>query len=295
MGDHTTLTYETRDRKAYLTLDRPERLNAIDDVMPAQIREAVERANDDDDVRDRAEVGGLHGLLAQAERLGDLRPQRLRLRRRLLDQDTTLLHAERGVVARAHEHEAGGDKLGAHLLAEAGRPDVEGSSVGALIGEVTKDLSTLMRQELELAKVEMKAEAKKAGQGAGMFAAAGFAGYNTMGMPTSTSTPMFAGQNSYFPSPTAGFQQQAMPMNMMMPGYAQPQMQMQMQPNAYQAAYGQQQMGYGMPMNMNMPMNMGMGVPPVGMAAGGGYEEGISPQQRDNIDRWRMSVAPAPQ
>ena len=60
---------------------------------------------------------------------------------------------------------------------DAGRPDVEGSSVGALIGEVTKDLSTLMRQELELAKVEMKVEAKKAGQGAGMFGAAGFAGY----------------------------------------------------------------------------------------------------------------------
>ena len=60
---------------------------------------------------------------------------------------------------------------------EAGRPDVEGSSVGQLIGEVTKDLSTLMRQELELAKVELKVEAKKAGQGAGMFGAAGFAGY----------------------------------------------------------------------------------------------------------------------
>ena len=60
---------------------------------------------------------------------------------------------------------------------EAGRPDVEGTSVGQLIGEVTKDLSTLMRQELELAKVEVKVEAKKAGQGAGMFGAAGFAGY----------------------------------------------------------------------------------------------------------------------
>ena len=60
---------------------------------------------------------------------------------------------------------------------EEGRPAVEGTSVGALIGEVTKDLSTLMRQELELAKVEVKAEAKKAGQGAGMFGAAGFAGY----------------------------------------------------------------------------------------------------------------------
>ena len=60
---------------------------------------------------------------------------------------------------------------------EAGRPDVDGTSVGQLIGEVTKDLSTLMRQELELAKVEMKAEAKKAGQGAGMFGAAGLAGF----------------------------------------------------------------------------------------------------------------------
>src|SRR5829696_4314073 len=62
-------------------------------------------------------------------------------------------------------------------VTDDGRPDIEGNSVGALIGEVTKDLSTLMRQELELAKVEMKAEAKKAGQGAGMFGAAGFAGY----------------------------------------------------------------------------------------------------------------------
>jgi hypothetical protein len=60
---------------------------------------------------------------------------------------------------------------------EEGRPAVEGTSVGQLIGEVSKDLSTLMRQELELAKVEVKAEAKKAGQGAGMFGAAGFAGY----------------------------------------------------------------------------------------------------------------------
>ena len=60
---------------------------------------------------------------------------------------------------------------------ETGRPDVEGTSVGQLLGEVSKDLSTLMRQELELAKVELKVEAKKAGQGAGMFGAAGFAGY----------------------------------------------------------------------------------------------------------------------
>jgi hypothetical protein len=50
-------------------------------------------------------------------------------------------------------------------------------SVGELLGEVTRDLSTLMRQEIELAKAEMKAEAAKAGKGAGMLGGAGFAGY----------------------------------------------------------------------------------------------------------------------
>ena len=66
--------------------------------------------------------------------------------------------------------------LGTPMTAE-GHPDVEGTSVGQLMGEVAKDLSTLMRQELELAKVEVKVEAKKAGAGAGLFGAAGFAGY----------------------------------------------------------------------------------------------------------------------
>ncbi|GAB3191888.1 hypothetical protein GCM10027261_03060 [Geodermatophilus arenarius] len=65
-------------------------------------------------------------------------------------------------------------------MTEAGRPDVGGTSVGELISEVTTDLSVLMRQELELAKAELKVEAKKAGQGAGMFGAAGFAGYMTV-------------------------------------------------------------------------------------------------------------------
>jgi hypothetical protein len=57
------------------------------------------------------------------------------------------------------------------------RPDVSGTSVGALIGEVTNDLSTLMRQELELAKAELKQEASKTGKAAGMLGGAGFAGY----------------------------------------------------------------------------------------------------------------------
>ncbi|WP_181774303.1 crotonase/enoyl-CoA hydratase family protein [Amycolatopsis pittospori] len=46
-----TLTYRVEDRKAYLTLNRPERLNAVNDIMPGEIRQAVERANEDDAVR----------------------------------------------------------------------------------------------------------------------------------------------------------------------------------------------------------------------------------------------------
>jgi len=55
--------------------------------------------------------------------------------------------------------------------------DVSDASVGELIGEVTRDLSTLMRQELDLAKAEVKQEVVKAARAGGMLGAAGFAGY----------------------------------------------------------------------------------------------------------------------
>lgn len=42
-----SLRYETSQRKAYITLNRPERLNAIDYAMPGEIRQAVELANAD--------------------------------------------------------------------------------------------------------------------------------------------------------------------------------------------------------------------------------------------------------
>jgi hypothetical protein len=50
-------------------------------------------------------------------------------------------------------------------------------SLGDLISEVTQDLSTLMRQELELAKAELQQSASRAGKGAGMLGGAGVAGY----------------------------------------------------------------------------------------------------------------------
>ena len=46
----STVLYEVKDRKAYLTLNRPDRLNAIDFRMPGDIAAAVRRANDDPDV-----------------------------------------------------------------------------------------------------------------------------------------------------------------------------------------------------------------------------------------------------
>lgn len=67
---------------------------------------------------------------------------------------------------------------GSHSLgADPSHPDVSNVSVGQIVGEVLGDLSTLMRQEIELAKAEVRAEAKKAGKGVGMLGAAGLAGY----------------------------------------------------------------------------------------------------------------------
>ncbi|GAA5228552.1 phage holin family protein [Paeniglutamicibacter antarcticus] len=53
----------------------------------------------------------------------------------------------------------------------------EPASLGDLLGDVTRDMSTLMRQELELAKVELKDTAVRAGKGSAMLAGAGIAGH----------------------------------------------------------------------------------------------------------------------
>ncbi len=53
--------------------------------------------------------------------------------------------------------------------------DKTDSSLGELVGQATKELSTLLRKEVELAKAELTTEVAKAGKGAGMFGGAGFA------------------------------------------------------------------------------------------------------------------------
>jgi nitrate/nitrite transporter NarK len=54
------------------------------------------------------------------------------------------------------------------------------TSIGQIIGEISDDLSKLFRQEIALAKAEVRQEATKAGKAAGMLGGAGFAGYMTV-------------------------------------------------------------------------------------------------------------------
>ena len=51
------------------------------------------------------------------------------------------------------------------------------ATVGELFSEVAEDLSTLMRQEVELAKAELRQSAIRAGKGAGLLAGAGVSGH----------------------------------------------------------------------------------------------------------------------
>ena len=63
---------------------------------------------------------------------------------------------------------------------QAGYQDPEekaaSTSLGDLLGEVSADISTLMRQEVDLAKAELRQSATRAGKGAGMLFGASEAG-----------------------------------------------------------------------------------------------------------------------
>lgn len=66
--------------------------------------------------------------------------------------------------------------------ADGFRPDTstgpgETRSVGEIVGDISKDMSTLIKQEMDLAKAELKQEVSKIGKGAGMFGGAGLAGH----------------------------------------------------------------------------------------------------------------------
>jgi uncharacterized membrane protein YqjE len=64
------------------------------------------------------------------------------------------------------------------MMADSDRP------VGELLKELSEQTTTLVRQELELAKLELTEKGKKAGIGAGMFGGAGIVGFYAVGALT---------------------------------------------------------------------------------------------------------------
>jgi hypothetical protein len=52
----------------------------------------------------------------------------------------------------------------------------DGRSLGSVLGDITANISTLLRQEVALAKAELRQSGTQAGKGIGLFAGAGVAG-----------------------------------------------------------------------------------------------------------------------
>ncbi len=66
---------------------------------------------------------------------------------------------------------------GASRAAPSESTESDDQSLGGIVSRISSDFSQLVRQEIELAKLEMKEEGKKAGKAAGMLGGAAFAGW----------------------------------------------------------------------------------------------------------------------
>jgi uncharacterized membrane protein YqjE len=62
--------------------------------------------------------------------------------------------------------------------------DLREQPIGDLLKQLSQETTTLVRQELELAKAEMAEKGKQAGKGAGMFGGAGVVGFLALGALT---------------------------------------------------------------------------------------------------------------
>jgi enoyl-CoA hydratase len=116
-----TLRYEVDGRKAYVTLNRPDRLNAIDARMPGEIGRAVEAANDDGnvhvivlagegrafcagyDLKQFAESGGAHQQGPVWDPIKDYRGMR-----RNTDDFFTLWRSLKPTIAKVHGYAVAG-------------------------------------------------------------------------------------------------------------------------------------------------------------------------------------------
>src|SRR3954470_21925529 len=65
-----------------------------------------------------------------------------------------------------------------------GGPDLKDRPIGDLLKQLSEQTTTLVKQELELAKAEVTEKGKKAGAGAGMFGGAGVAAFLGLGALT---------------------------------------------------------------------------------------------------------------
>jgi uncharacterized membrane protein YqjE len=69
-------------------------------------------------------------------------------------------------------------------VATNGHNDLREQPIGDLLKQLSQETTTLVRQELELAKAEMAEKGKQAGKGAGMFGGAGVVGFLALGALT---------------------------------------------------------------------------------------------------------------
>lgn len=69
-------------------------------------------------------------------------------------------------------------------IANGHRLDLRERGTGELVKKLSSQVSTLVHQEIELAKTEMAEKGRKAGLGAGLFGGAGVAGLLTLGSLT---------------------------------------------------------------------------------------------------------------
>jgi uncharacterized membrane protein YqjE len=70
------------------------------------------------------------------------------------------------------------------MMSDPHNSDLRQEPIGDLLKRLSNETTQLVRQELELAKAELTEKGKKAGQGAGMFGAAGVTGLLSLGALT---------------------------------------------------------------------------------------------------------------
>jgi uncharacterized membrane protein YqjE len=72
------------------------------------------------------------------------------------------------------------------MATQGGPPDLREKSIGELVSQLSTETSTLIKQEMALARAELTEQGKRAGKGAGMLGGAGVAGLLTLGALTAT-------------------------------------------------------------------------------------------------------------